>query len=130
LLNTHTYSQADFDAVGEVLLCPRPLGLLEINGPALTALRKVFGITTFNSPSSVTYHPFDSAGPGECIIQNFNDKPVNVAVSMNTEKNKASKFIDAFSGKPINAQPINPGNRIILDINIPERDRVWIRNVD
>jgi len=30
-LNTHTFSQADFDEAGEVLLCPRPLGLLEIH---------------------------------------------------------------------------------------------------
>ncbi len=29
-LNTHTFSQADFDRVGEVLLCPKPLGLLEV----------------------------------------------------------------------------------------------------
>jgi hypothetical protein len=130
LLNTHTYSQADFDAVGEVLLCPRPLGLLEINGPALEALRKAFGITAFNGPSCVTYHPFDSAGPGECVIQNFNDKPVNIALSMNTENNKSSNFTDAFSGKPISARPTNPGNRIILDITIPERGRVWIRDVD
>jgi len=50
LLNTHTYSQADFDAVGEVLLCPRPLGLLEINGPALSTLHEVFGGTAFDHP--------------------------------------------------------------------------------
>ncbi|MCK5207895.1 MAG: hypothetical protein KAQ79_07740, partial [Cyclobacteriaceae bacterium] len=27
VLNSHTFSEADFEAVGEVLLCPRPLGL-------------------------------------------------------------------------------------------------------
>ena len=42
LLNTHTYDQADFDAVGEVLLCPRRLGLLSLGEPALTAFRTAF----------------------------------------------------------------------------------------
>ena len=30
VLNSHTFSEADFKAVGEVLLCPRPLGLLDL----------------------------------------------------------------------------------------------------
>jgi hypothetical protein len=130
LLNTHTYSQADFDAVGEVLLCPRPLGLLEINGPALMALRKAFGVTTFNAPNCITYHPFDSAGPGNCVIQNFNDKAVNVAVSINTEKNKSNEFIDAFSGKPISIRSTESDDRIFLNVILPERGRVWIRGVN
>ncbi len=130
LLNTHTYSQADFDAVGEVLLCPRPLGLLGINNPALSALRKAFDITTFDGPSSVTYHPFDSAGPGNCVIQNFNDKTVNVAVSFNNEKDKSNKFNDAFSGKPIDARRTESGDRIDLNMTIPARSRIWIRSAD
>jgi hypothetical protein len=130
LLNTHTYSQADFDAVGEVLLCPRPLGLLEINGPALSALRKAFGSTTFNGPGRVTYHPFDSAGPGNCVIQNFNDEAVNVTVSINAQKNKFNKFIDAFSGKRVSVRSTESGDRIILNLIIPARGRIWIRSVD
>ena len=42
VLNTHTFSQADFDAVGEVLLWPRPLGLLAMEGQPLQALRAAF----------------------------------------------------------------------------------------
>jgi hypothetical protein len=130
LLNTHTYSQADFDAVGEVLLCPRPLGLLEINGSALSILRRAFGITSFDAQSGVTYHPFDSAGPGNCVIQNFNDKPVKVAVSINAEKNKSNKFIDAFSGKSISIRTTKSVEKIVLNLTIPARGRVWIRRVD
>jgi hypothetical protein len=130
LLNTHTYSQADFDAVGEVLLCPRPLGLLEINSPALTALRQAFGGTTFNGPCCVTYHPFDSAGPGNCVIQNFNDKTANIAISINAEKNKSNRFIDAFSGTPVSISSTESGDRIVLNMIIPARDRIWIRRVD
>lgn len=128
LLNTHTYSQADFDAVGEVLLCPRPLGLLEINGPALSTLRKAFGCTAFKGSSRLTYHPFGSAGSGNCVIQNFNDKKATVAVLIDAEKNKSNKFIDAFSGKPISVHLTKSGDRVVLNLTIPARDRVWIRS--
>ena len=130
LLNTHTYSQADFDAVGEVLLCPRPLGLLEINGPALSALREAFGGTAFEGPGSVTYHPLGLAGSGSCVIQNFNDNAVNVTVSFNIEKDKSNKFVDAFSGKPIGVHSTGSGNRVALNMPIPARSRVWIQCVD
>lgn len=130
LLNTHTYSQADFDAVGEVLLCPRPLGLLGINGPALSALRKAFGGTAFKGPACVTYHPLGPAGSGSCVIQNFNDKVVNITVTFNVEKDKSNKFVDAFSGKPIGVHATGSGNRVALNIPMPARGRVWIRRVD
>ena len=130
LLNTHTYSQADFDAVGEVLLCPRSLGLLEIGGPALTYLRQAFGGTTFTGPGCVTYHPFDSAGPGDCVIQNFNEKTANITISINAEKDKSNKFIEAFSGKPVSVRSTKSGDRIVLNMIIPERGRVWIRCID
>jgi len=128
LLNTHTYSQADFDAVGEVLLCPRPLDLLEMQKPALTILRDAFGGSAFEGPSCVTYHPFGPAGSGNCVIQNFNDKTVNVAV--NIQKDKSNKFVDAFSGKPISVHSTGSGNRMALNMLIPARGRVWIRPVD
>jgi hypothetical protein len=130
LPNTHTYSQADFDAVGEVLLCPRPLGLLEINGPALSALREAFGGTTFEGPSCVTYHPFGSAGSGSCVIQNFNDKAVNVNVTVNIEKDKSNEFVEAFSKRPIPVRTTESKNHIALDLTIPARSRIWIRRVD
>ena len=130
LLNTHTYSQADFDAVGEVLLCPKPLGLLGMKCPALPALRKAFGVTTFYGPACVTYHPFDSAGSGNCVIQNFNDETVNVAISIDIEKNKPNKFIEAFSGKSLSFRSTKSDDRIVLSISVPARDRLWIRSVD
>ena len=139
LLNTHTYSQADFDAVGEVLLCPRPLGLLAIQGPALTALREAFGngtaalqelgIAAFDGPSCVTFHPFGSSGQSGCIIQNFNDRPVNVTVTVQARKGTPGQFAEAFSGKPIPIRTAQAGNRTALDLTVPARGRVWVRGV-
>ena len=130
LLNTHTYSQTDFDAVGEVLLCPRPLGLLELNGPELSAFRKAFGGTDFDGPNCVTYHPFGPACSGNCVIQNFNDTSVNVRVSVNIDKDKPGKFIEAFSQKPIPIRTTGSENNISLDLTIPARSRIWIRRID
>ncbi len=104
LLNTHTYSQADFDAVGEVLLCPRPLGLLSLGEPALTAFRTAFAggkPSAFEGPASVTYHPFADASPGDCVLQNFNDRAVKVSVTL-------------------------PQDKVRRTFTIPPRDRVWI----
>ncbi len=130
LLNTHTYSQADFDAVGEVLLCPRPLGLLGINGPTLSTLREAFGGTTFDGPGCVTYHPFASAGSGNCVIQNFNDEAVNVTVTVNIQKDKSNKFIEVFSQKQIPIRTTKSQKQIVLRLSIPARSRVWLRRTD
>jgi hypothetical protein len=130
LLNTHTYSQADFDAVGEVLLCPRPLGLLEIIGPALSVLREAFGITNFDSLSCVTYHPFGPASSGNCVIQNFNDEAVNISISVNIEKNKSNKFFEAFSQKPISIHVTGSENNATLNLTISARSRIWIRHIN
>ena len=130
LLNTHTFSQADFDAVGEVLLCPKPLGLLDINGPALSTLRRAFGGTTFDGPNCVTYHPFGPADSGNCVIQNFNDEKVNIAVSAQIYKDKSNKFIEVFSKKPVPIHTSGTRNRISLELSIPARSRIWIRRID
>ncbi len=137
LLNTHTYSQADFDAVGEVLLCPRPLGLLDMQGPALSALREAFGngsaslaelgISTFDGPACVTFHPF---GSQSCVIQNFNETAVNVTITVRIQGDKSDRFVDGFSGQPIAIRGAKPDGRVILDLSIPARGRVWVQHAD
>jgi len=146
LLNTHTYSQADFDAVGEVLLCPRPLGLVAMQGQALSALRNVFGnrstidndaiipskfqLPACDGPGCVTFHPFGPSASGSCVIQNFNDKAVNVTITIRIREGKPHRFVEAFTGKPIPIRTIESGNHIAMDLAIPARGRIWIRRVD
>ena len=50
--------------------------------------------------------------------------------SVNIEKNKSNKFIEAFSGKPLGILSAGPRNRAAVDISIPARGRVWIRRFD
>jgi hypothetical protein len=143
LLNTHTYNQADFDAVGEVLLCPRPMGLLDMEGLALSAFRAVFGshkitennktitskplIPVLDGPACVTIHPFDDEN---CVIQNFNNEEVRITVTIRIQGDKSHRFIDGFTKKPISARTANSKSTLSLDLLIPARDRVWIRRVD
>jgi len=146
LLNTHTYSQADFDAVGEVLLCPRPLGLLDMEGQPLSALRAVFGnraitennttilpklpFPAFDGPNCVTFHPFYPYTNGSCVIQNFNDVAVNVTITIQIQENKPNQFIETFTGKPILTRATKSKSSIALDLLIPARGRVWLQRVD
>jgi len=146
LLNTHTYSQVDFDAVGEVLLCPRPLGLVDMQGSALSALRNVFAnrsiidndafippklqLPAFDGPGCVTFHPFASSVSGSCVIQNFDDEAVNVTVTIRIREDKPHRFIEAFTGKPIPIRNTKSGQHTAMDLAIPARGRVWIRCVD
>jgi len=146
LLNTHTYSQSDFDAVGEVLLCPRPLGLLDMEGQPLSALRAVFGnraitennttilpglrLPAFDGPNCVTFHPFYPYTDGSCVIQNFNDEAVNVTITIQIQENKSNQFRDMFTGKPILTRTTKSISNVALDLLIPARGRVWVQRVD
>ena len=138
--------QADFDAVGEVLLCPRPLGLVAMQGSALSALRNVFAnrsiidndamapsklqLPAFDGPGCVTFHPFGPSASGSCVIQNFNDEAVNVTVTIRIGEGRPHRFEEAFTGKSIPIRATKSGKHIAMDLLIPARGRIWIRHVD
>ena len=113
-------------AVGEVLLCPRPLGLLSLNGSALTAFRAAFSggkRPIFEGPASVTYHPFDGAERGTCVVQNFNDEAVEVSFTLPADR---VRLVDRFSREPIPAHAVRSGDAVRLTFTIPARDRIWV----
>jgi len=115
--NVHTFSDEDFKAVGEVLLCPNPLGLLEIPQTWVNKLRKVFigekGILS-DAPSRVTIQPF---GDGDIMMQNYNLQPDSVILDL---KN-AGGYLDVFSGKKMMADTNG------LRLKMAGRSRVWVR---
>ena len=127
LLNTHTYDQADFDAVGEVLLCPRPLGLLSLSEPALKGFRMAFTggkRPVFAGPPSMTYHPFAGADRGACVVQNFNDEAVDVSLIVPADR---VRLVDRFLGRPISAWAERVDDAVRLTFTIPARNRVWVQ---
>jgi len=130
LLNTHTYSQADFDAVGEVLLCPRPLGLLSLDGPPLSALRRAFRAgaeSVFDGPSGVTFHPLsDPRSPG-FVVQNFNTRDVIVSLRVAVEPGGPVDFTDRFAGKPLPSHTTDSSAAVEVGLTIPARGRAWVQ---
>jgi hypothetical protein len=127
LLNTHTYNQADFDAVGEVLLCPRPLGLLSLEGLPLAALRRAFrgaGVI-LDGPSGVTLHPFSGPSRVGFVVQNFNTRDVGVRVAV--ECGGPTDFTDRFTGKSLPSHTTALGAAVEVDLTIPARGRAWVQ---
>ncbi|NOY58572.1 MAG: hypothetical protein GXO75_06525 [Calditrichaeota bacterium] len=116
VLNTHTFSQADFDAVGEVLLCPRRLQLLEISQSWANTIRQVFNSKLgleLDAPTRVALQPLGQTG---WFIQNYNQKETSVTFSAAN----AGSFADGFTGEKIESQ----GGQ--LHLTLPGRSRIWL----
>ncbi len=77
VLNLHTYNQADFDAVGEVLLAPAPLGMLDLPQTWVDTIRNEFtrrGLVHINAPARVSVQ-----NVGDLLVfQNNNDHEVEI----------------------------------------------------
>jgi hypothetical protein len=116
ILNCHTFSQVDFDAAGEVLLCPRPLGLMEIPDSWANSIRNVFnqplGIN-LEAPVRVTCQPF---GEGDIMLQNYNPERSLIRLEMNENYG----YYDRLNGFDL---PIKDS---FIEMEIPARSRVWI----
>lgn len=118
VINTHTFSQADFDAVGEVLLCPRQIGLLELPQPWMNTIRSVFangGMPVLDAPSRVTYQILNDSS---YVVHNYNQQKTSVAIQL---KNVAGVMIDRFTGDTLQV------NDERLKIEMEPRSRIWIQ---
>jgi hypothetical protein len=117
VINPHTFSQVDFDAVGEVLLCPRQIGLLELPKPWVNTLRSAFHSKeepVLDAPSRVS---MQQLADQSFIIHNYTQEKTEV----NIQLKEGGSYIDGFTGKAI---PLN-GNEIRLEM--APRSRIWFR---
>lgn len=115
VLNTHTFSESDFEAVGEVLLSPRPLGLLEIPQSWANILREVFNEKlniTLNAPTRVTMQALEN---GDLFIHNYNKEEVELTL----QGASFNKFRDEFEEHEI----VDNG----LTLKMKPRSRVWLK---
>ena len=118
VLNTHTYSQADFDAVGEVLLSPRALGLLEIPQEWAEVLRESFLSPLdleLKAPTRVCLQPLGESG---WFLHNYNLEDVTVELVFQASED--FQIVDGFTGRQLD----HDGNS--FRISIPPRSRAWI----
>jgi hypothetical protein len=119
LINTHTFSQADFDAVGEVLLCPRQLGLLEVPKHWANTIREMFHIKNepvINAPPRVT---FQQLSDGNFVVHNYNQYKAMVEIQFPAE----SKWIDRFTGKSLETV----GK--LMNLEMTPRSIIWCESV-
>lgn len=117
-LNVHTFSQADFDKVGEVLLCPRPLGLLEIPESWASTLRTAF-ISPFGLDlNALTRVTLQALGDSAWVIHNYNREAVSINFSATGLENRMIE--DVFSGKQHQAVEGH------INMEIAPRSRVWL----
>ena len=115
VINTYTFSQEDFDAVGEVLLSPKQIGLLELPGPWVNEIRSVFhseNEPVLNADSRVT---FQHLSDGSFVIHNYNRERTKVDIQIT----QADSFVDGFTGKTIHVND----NKISLEME--PRSRIW-----
>ncbi len=119
VLNTHTFSQQDFDAVGEVLLSPRQLGLLELPRLWVNTIRATFlsqNEPILDAPSRVSMQQLSDQS---FVIHNYNQENTVINVQLPL----AGNYIDGFSGKPI----ITEGKE--LKLTMAPRSRIWVKSL-
>ena len=117
IINSHTFSEADFKAVGEVLLAPRPLGIINLPLSWANTIRGIFNKELpiqMDAPTRVTYQPLAN---GEIVLHNYNKESVEVQLA-GIKFNSAS---DVFSGEQLTIE----GNTMKIKLNA--RSRIWVR---
>lgn len=116
VINTHTFSQEDFAAVGEHLLAPRPLGLVEMPREWVNALREAFheeGDPLIDAPARVTVQKL---ADGSMVIHNYNQEMINVLITFEEEDD----YLDGFTGLPVSGS----GNKVKLSMKA--RSNIWL----
>lgn len=117
VFNSHTFSESDFEAVGEVLLCPRSLGLLELPQGWANIIRGAFNeklTIELDAPTRVTMQTLKN---GDIVIHNYNRNQVEI-------KLKGMNFngiIDAFDDQELSIE--NNSIKLLMK----PRSRVWLR---
>lgn len=118
VLNSHTFSQEDFEAAGELLLCPGETGLLELPRPWVNTIRSAFlsqDDPVIDAPSRISMQILHNHS---FIIHNY-DRQKSVIKILLPEP---TEFINGFTGKPVRIK----GNEIELEM--APRSRIWLRS--
>jgi len=121
-LNSHTFSQADFDAVGEVLLCPKQLGLLEIPDAWANTIRNEINKSLnfqLNAPTRVVVQPI---GDSAWMFHNYNQSKKDIVFIQNNLSE--TRLINGFTGEVLST------NGDTLKLSLQPRSRVWVKKVN
>ncbi|MBP8129734.1 MAG: hypothetical protein KA184_09140 [Candidatus Hydrogenedentes bacterium] len=125
VLNVHTFTQADFDAVGEVLLAPKPAGLLELPQAWADILRDAFIADLGIALSAPPRVALQSVGENAWFLQNYREEPVDAVLSFDALP--WCRVRDGFGGR---GREAFPGATVTIDgaraeMRLEPRARVW-----
>jgi len=115
VINSHTFSQKDFEAAGEHLLCPRQIGLTELPQAWVNKIRISFyaeGDPVIDAPSRVSFQRISDAG---FFIHNYNQE----AISLHILLAGAADYKDGLTGQKISAERKN------IELEMKPRSRIW-----
>ena len=117
VVNTHTFSQQDFDAVGEVLLCPRQIGLLELPRSWMNTIREAFSTKDEPVLDAISRVSMQQLGDHSFVLHNYNQE----ATLINLKLPKDGSYVDGFSGKPL------PSTGKDMHLDLAPRSRIWVK---
>lgn len=121
-MNSHTFSQADFDAVGEVLLCPKPLGLLEIPEVWANTIHNEINAPLniqLEAPTRVVVQPM---GDSAWLFHNYN-KTKQEFTFLKTGLSELN-LINGSTGESVKTD----GD--VLKLTLAPRSRMWVKSVN
>ncbi|MGC9352302.1 MAG: hypothetical protein ACP5D9_00595 [Mariniphaga sp.] len=115
VINTHTFSQEDFDKVGEVLLCPAQLGLLEVPTTWANTIRNAFqqkNRPVVDAPVRVT---FQYLADGNFVLHNYSREKETIEIQLSQNRG----LMDGFSGEKLQT------DGKVLKLEMAPRSRIW-----
>lgn len=120
-LNVHTFSQADFDRVGEVLLCPKPLGLLEIPQSWAETFRAVFNQRIGFELEAPARFALQTLGERGFVVHNYNNTIESFTLKLASD---SGSWQNGFTGELLDVQDG------IFKAGLPARSRLWIKSME
>lgn len=117
VINTHTFSQKDFDEASELLLCPAESAINDLPEYWTNTIRKSFQRgyePVLKAESQITYQELSD---GSFVVQNYRNDTEDIIL----KAQENTSFKDLFSGKQITSE----GTEIILKMT--PNSRFWIK---
>jgi hypothetical protein len=121
VLNSHTFSQKDFDAVDEVLLAPRKVGMLYVPEAVANKIREAIIADlhlAMTAPARITLQPVRNQ---EWFIQNYNSEPAKIRLQLPTPSGMAYRQV-------FNDSSVDSKDGFVY-LTLPARGRSWLRAV-
>ncbi len=117
VINAHTFSNEDFKASNESLLCPEPLGIVHLPREWANQIRQAFNEPLEFSADVDTRVAIQPFGDDEWLIHNYNNQETTVRLSTK----RSGNVTNILNGETI---PVENG---VANIKLPARSKAWLK---